>query len=119
MQFELNFNIEDYVIGNYEGNSAFWISFLLEWLCMFWLALCTYFFNMTIRKGAGICLRFVYFFGYDDIQCMDSVGVSIFSGYTHKFGVFYKKQNILWYIVSVCSGIFYSNNCSVCISDYV
>lgn len=62
MQFELNFNIEDYVIGNYEGNSAFWISFLLEWLCMFWLALCTYFFNMTIRKGAGIAVSGLFIF---------------------------------------------------------
>lgn len=61
-QFEINYNIENFIIGNYDGRSAFWLSFLLEWVCFFWLSLCTCFFNMLVKKGAGITASALFIF---------------------------------------------------------
>lgn len=60
--FQIPFTVSPYIIGKYSPAYGMLISALLEWLCFVWLALCTYFCNVRIKKGAGILAAGVFIF---------------------------------------------------------
>lgn len=60
--YGITFGINDYIIGKYNAGKAFLVSFILEWVCMFWLALCTYLLNAMFKKGVGIVASSLFIF---------------------------------------------------------
>lgn len=48
------FYIDPFIIGHCAPKAAFWVSILLEWLCLSWLGMLVYLMHALIRKGSGL-----------------------------------------------------------------
>ena len=49
-----SFSINPFIIGHCAPKAAFWMSILLEWLCLSWLGMLIYLMNALFRKGSGL-----------------------------------------------------------------
>lgn len=61
LQYDLSFQVNDYLIGKYTPQFALLGTIILEWISFFWISLCVYCFN-RIKKGAGILVAAIFIF---------------------------------------------------------
>ncbi len=109
------FNVNNYIIGNYEAKEALLLSMILEWVCMIWVTLCAHLFSSFVKKGVGILVAGLFIFLDTMIYNSWAPWVYRFSPVTLAELSYYTKSNMAYginfkysigfFIISICGFI--------------